>query len=148
MDRDWTLAGRQVEDFVVDLVIRCDASPGLVERAMRTLVVPGRAFARAAQGVDVAVTTVLAAVGEAAAVTCAHDALMPQLEEAGARPRSAAVVASSLGTLYALVDPTLPDEEYERLDLVDLVERHLWNRPAWDYDAYLTAERHRLAATA
>lgn len=136
------------EEFVVDLMLEFAEGEVDADAVLSDLLVPGCEVASMAGPDCLAVTTVVAATTELCAVEAVHDSLVSQLGRARQLITATAVVSVGVGSLYALVDPGLPLDEYEHLDIADLVERHVWNRPAWAYHEYVEAERRRMATTA
>lgn len=128
-------------DFVVDLIIEFadeDVDPASIASRID---LPGDAFARGSADHSVALTTIVAAEGQAAAATRVHDAVLAQLGDVAHLISRRTVSAASLGDLYGWIEPTFPDDDSPAPDLLELIEHHVWNRGAWDYEEFLIHAR-------
>jgi acetyl-CoA carboxylase carboxyltransferase component len=77
-------------------------------------------------------TALVTAEGESAAIRQVRDSVLAQLPD---RPRAtvtSVVDSVPLGDLYARLEAVLGDEELESIDVRDLVEQVMWDRPRVD----------------
>ncbi len=136
------------DEFVVDLTVEFAADEVDAEKVLSDLEVPGTVLARDASRDRLAVTTVVPAPDESSGVAAVCEAILAQLRGTAPFVVGRWVASSSVGSLLGLVDPGLPDESYATIELIDLVERHLWTQPPREYGSFVALERRRLAPSA
>ncbi|MGB8019985.1 MAG: hypothetical protein WCF04_02025 [Candidatus Nanopelagicales bacterium] len=128
-------------DFVVDLVIEFEGEGVDPASIASRIDLPGTEFARGAGDHSVALTTIVAAEEQAAAATRVHDAVLAQLSDVADLITRRTVSTASLGDLYGWIEPGFPDDDSPEPDLLQLIEHHVWNRGAWDYEEFLMHAR-------
>jgi hypothetical protein len=122
----------RMDDFVVDMVLEVDSRGIGVEDLARRICLPGMEILRTSARGTIWLTALVTAEGESAAIRGVRDSVLAQLPD---RPRAtvtSVVNSAPLGDLYARLDEVLGDEELETLDVRDLVERVMWDRPRAD----------------
>ena len=118
-----------MDDFVVDMVLEVDSRGIGVEDLARQICLPGMEILRTSVRGTIWLTALVTAEGESAAIRGVRDSVLAQLPD---RPRAtvtSVVNSAPLGDLYARLDEVLGDEELETLDVRDLVEQVMWDRP-------------------
>jgi hypothetical protein len=118
-----------MDDFVVDMVLEVDSRGIGVEDLARQICLPGMEILRTSARGTIWLTALVTAEGESAAIRGVRDSVLAQLPD---RPRAtvtSVVNSAPLGDLYARLDEVLGDEELETLDVRELVERVMWDRP-------------------
>jgi hypothetical protein len=121
-----------MDDFVVDMVLEVDSRGIGVEDLARRICLPGMEILRTSARGTIWLTALVTAEGESAAIREVRDSVLAQLPD---RPRAtvtSVVNSAPLGDLYARLDAVLGDEELETLDVRDLVEQVMWDRPRVD----------------
>lgn len=121
-----------MDDFVVDMVLEVDSRGIGVEDLARRICVPGMEILRTSAGGTIWLTALVTAEGESAAIRAVRDGVLAHLPD---RPRStvtAVVNSAPLGDLYARLQAVLSDAELEAIDVGDLVEAVMWDRPRVD----------------
>ncbi len=121
-----------MDDFVVDMVLEVDSRGIDVEDLARRICLPGMEILRTSARGTIWLTALVTAEGESAAIRGVRDSVLAQLPD---RPRAtvtSVVNSAPLGDLYARLDEVLGDEELETLDVRDLVEQVMWDRPRVD----------------
>lgn len=121
-----------MDDFVVDMVLEVDSRGIGVEDLARQICLPGMEILRTSARGTIWLTALVTAEGESAAIREVRDRVLTQLPD---RPRAtvtSVVNSAPLGDLYARLDEVLGDEELEALDVRDLVEQFMWDRPRVD----------------
>ena len=121
-----------MDDFVVDMVLEVDSRGIGVEDLARRICLPGMEILRTSARGTIWLTALVTAEGESAAIREVRDSVLAQLPD---RPRAtvtSVVNSAPLGDLYARLDSVLGDEELETLDVRDLVEQVMWDRPRVD----------------
>jgi hypothetical protein len=121
-----------VDDFVVDMVLEVDSRGIGVEEVARRICLPGMEILRASANGIIWLTALVTAEGESAAIRTVRDSVLAHLPD---RPRMSVVsvvTSAPLGDLYARLDAVLTDEELGAIDVRDLVERVMWDRPTTD----------------
>jgi hypothetical protein len=121
-----------MDDFVVDMVLEVDSRGIGVEDLARRICLPGMEILRTSARGTIWLTALVTAEGESAAIREVRDSVLAQLPD---RPRAtvtSVVNSAPLGDLYARLDAVLGDEELETLDVRDLVEQVMWDRPHVD----------------
>ena len=121
-----------MDDFVVDMVLEVDSRGIGVEDLARQICLPGMEILRTSARGTIWLTALVTAEGESAAIRGVRDSVLAQLPD---RPRAtvtSVVNSAPLGDLYARLDEVLGDEELETLDVRDLVEQVMWDRPRVD----------------
>ncbi len=121
-----------MDDFVVDMVLEVDSRGIGVEDLARQICLPGMEILRTSVRGTIWLTALVTAEGESAAIRGVRDSVLAQLPD---RPRAtvtSVVNSAPLGDLYARLDEVLGDEELETLDVRDLVEQVMWDRPRAD----------------
>ena len=121
-----------MDDFVVDMVLEVDSRGIGVEDLARRICLPGMEILRTSAKGTIWLTALVTAEGESAAIREVRDSVLAQLPD---RPRAtvtSVVNSAPLGDLYARLDAVLGDEELETLDVRDLVEQVMWDRPRVD----------------
>ena len=121
-----------MDDFVVDMVLEVDSRGIGVEDLARQICLPGMEILRTSARGTIWLTALVTAEGESAAIRGVRDSVLAQLPD---RPRAtvtSVVNSAPLGDLYARLDEVLGDEELETLDVRDLVEQVMWDRPRAD----------------
>lgn len=124
-------------DYVVDLIIEFTGEGVDPASIVRRIDLPGTEFARAFDAHSIALTTVVAAEEQVAAALRVHDAVLAQVGDVAHLITRRTVSMASLEDLYGWVEPALPDDDGGEPDLFDLIEQHVWNRGAWDYEEFL-----------
>ena len=121
-----------MDDFVVDMILEVDSRGIGVEDLARRICLPGMEILRTSARGTIWLTALVTAEGESAAIREVRDSVLAQLPD---RPRAtvtSVVNSAPLGDLYARLDAVLGDEELETLDVRDLVEQVMWDRPRVD----------------
>jgi len=121
-----------MDDFVVDMVLEVDSRGIGVEDLARRICLPGMEILRTSARGTIWLTALVTAEGESAAIREVRDSVLAQLPD---RPRAtvtSVVNSAPLGDLYARLDAVLGDHELETLDVRDLVEQVMWDRPRVD----------------
>jgi hypothetical protein len=121
-----------MDDFVVDMVLDVDSRGIDVEELARRICLPGMEILRTNARGTIWLTALVTAEGESAAIRQVRDSVLAQLPD---RPRATVtsiVDSAPLGDLYARLDAVLGDEELESIDVRDLVEQVMWDRPRVD----------------
>jgi hypothetical protein len=121
-----------MDDFVVDMVLEVDSRGIGVEDLARRICLPGMEILRTSARGTIWLTALVTAEGESAAIRRVRDSVLAQLPD---RPRSTVttVVSSApLSDLYARLDAVLGDQELGAIDIRDLVEQVMWDRPSVD----------------
>lgn len=121
-----------MDDFVVDMILEVDSRGIGVEDLARRICLPGMEILRTSARGTIWLTALVTAEGESAAIREVRDSVLAQLPD---RPRAtvtSVVNSAPLGDLYARLDAVLCDEEFETLDVRDLVEQVMWDRPRVD----------------
>lgn len=121
-----------MDDFVVDMVLEVDSRGIGVEDLARQICLPGMEILRTSARGTIWLTALVTAEGESAAIREVRDSVLAQLPD---RPRAtvtSVLNSAPLGDLYARLDEVLGDEELETLDVRDLVEQVMWDRPRAD----------------
>jgi len=116
----------------VDMVLEVDSRGIGVEDLARRICLPGMEILRTSARGTIWLTALVTAEGESAAIREVRDSVLAQLPD---RPRAtvtSVVNSAPLGDLYARLDAVLGDEELETLDVRDLVEQVMWDRPRVD----------------
>lgn len=137
----------RMDDFVVDMVLEVDSRGIGVEDLARRICLPGMEILRTSARGTIWLTALVTAEGESAAIREVRDSVLAQLPD---RPRAtvtSVVHSAPLGDLYARLDSVLGDEELETLDVRDLVEQVMWDRPRVDVRE-VDLRRVRLSSTA
>jgi hypothetical protein len=137
----------RMDDFVVDMVLEVDSRGIGVEDLARRICLPGMEILRTSARGTIWLTALVTAEGESAAIREVRDSVLAQLPD---RPRAtvtSVVNSAPLGDLYARLDSVLGDEELETLDVRDLVEQVMWDRPRVDVRE-VDLRRVRLSSTA
>lgn len=119
-------------DFVVDMVLDVDSRGIDVEELARRICLPGMEILRTNARGTIWLTALVTAEGESAAIRQVRDSVLAQLPD---RPRATVtsiVDSAPLGDLYARLEAVLGDEELESIDVRDLVEQVMWDRPRVD----------------
>jgi hypothetical protein len=122
----------RMEDFVVDMVLEVDSRGIGVEDLARRIRLPGMEILRISARGTIWLTALVTAEGESAAIRSVRDSVLAQLPD---RPRAtvtSVVNSLPLSDLYARLDAVLGDEELDTLDVRDLVEQVMWDRPRVD----------------
>lgn len=121
-----------MDDFVVDMVLEVDSRGIGVEDLARRIRLPGMEVLRTSAKGTIWLTALVTAEGESAAIREVRDSVLAQLPD---RPRAtvtSVVNSAPLGDLYARLGEVLGDEQLETLDVRDLVEQVMWDRPRVD----------------
>jgi hypothetical protein len=121
-----------MDDFVVDMVLDVDSRGIDVEELARRICLPGMEILRTNARGTIWLTALVTAEGESAAIRQVRDSVLAQLPD---RPRATVtsiVDSAPLGDLYARLEAVLGDEELESIDVRDLVEQVMWDRPRVD----------------
>ena len=121
-----------MDDFVVDMVLEVDSRGIGVEDLARRICLPGMEVLRTSARGTIWLTALVTAEGESAAIREVRDSVLAQLPD---RPRAtvtSVVNSAPLGDLYARLGEVLGDEQLETLDVRDLVEQVMWDRPRVD----------------
>ena len=121
-----------MDDFVVDMVLEVDSRGIGVEDLARRICLPGMEVLRTSAKGTIWLTALVTAEGESAAIREVRDSVLAQLPD---RPRAtvtSVVNSAPLGDLYARLGEVLGDEQLETLDVRDLVEQVMWDRPRVD----------------
>jgi hypothetical protein len=121
-----------MDDFVVDMVLEVDSRGIGVEDLARRICLPGMEILRTSARGTVWLTALVTAEGESAAIRQVRDSVLAQLPD---RPRAtvtSVVNSAPLSDLYARLDAVLGDQELEAIDVRDLVEQVMWDRPRVD----------------
>ena len=121
-----------MDDFVVDMVLEVDSRGIGVEDLARRICLPGMEILRTSARGTIWLTALVTAEGESAAIRAVRDSVLAQLPD---RPRvtvTSVINSAPLGDLYARLDAVLGDEELGSLDVRDLVEKVMWDRPRVD----------------
>jgi hypothetical protein len=114
------------------MVLEVDSRGIGVEDLARRICLPGMEILRTSAKGTIWLTALVTAEGESAAIREVRDSVLAQLPD---RPRAtvtSVVNSAPLGDLYARLDAVLGDEELETLDVRDLVEQVMWDRPRVD----------------
>jgi len=122
----------RVDDFVVDMVLDVDSRGIGIEELARRICLPGMEILRTSARGTIWLTALVTAEGESAAIRQVRDSVLAQLPD---RPRAtitSVVDCAPLGDLYARLDAVLGDEELVAIDVRDLVEQVMWDRPRVD----------------
>jgi hypothetical protein len=122
----------RMDDFVVDMVLDVDSRGIDVEELARRICLPGMEILRTSARGTIWLTALVTAEGESAAIRQVRDSVLAQLPD---RPRvtvTSVVDSAPLGDLYARLDAVLGDEQIEALDVRELVEQVMWDRPRVD----------------
>jgi hypothetical protein len=122
----------RMDDFVVDMVLDVDSRGIGVEELARRICLPGMEILRTSARGTIWLTALVTAEGESAAIRQVRDSVLAQLPD---RPRAtvtAVVDSAPLGDLYARLDAVLGDAELAAIDVRDLVEQVMWDRPRVD----------------
>jgi hypothetical protein len=122
----------RMDDFVVDMVLDVDSRGIDVEELARRICLPGMEILRTSARGTIWLTALVTAEGESAAIRQVRDSVLAQLPD---RPRvtvTSVVDSAPLGDLYARLDAVLGDEQIEALDVRELVEQVMWDRPRAD----------------
>ncbi len=136
-----------MDDFVVDMVLEVDSRGIGVEDLARRICLPGMEILRTSARGTIWLTALVTADCESAAIREVRDRVLDQLPD---RPRStitSVITSAPLGDLYARLDSVLGDEELGAIDIRDLVEQEMWDRPAVDVRD-VDLRRSRLSTTA
>jgi hypothetical protein len=121
-----------MDDFVVDMVLEVDSRGIGVEDLARRICLPGMEILRTSARGTIWLTALVTAEGESVAIREVRDSVLAQLPD---RPRAtvtSVINSAPLGDLYARLEAVLGDEELETLDVRDLVEQVMWDRPPVD----------------
>ena len=121
-----------MDDFVVDMVLEVDSRGIGVEDLARRICLPGMEILRTSARGTIWLTALVTAEGESAAIRAVRDAVLVQLPD---RPRAtvtSVVNSAPLSDLYARLNAVLGDAELDTLDVRDLVEQVMWDRPRVD----------------
>jgi hypothetical protein len=121
-----------MDDFVVDMVLEVDSRGIGVEDLARRICLPGMEVLRTSARGTIWLTALVTAEGESAAIRAVRDSVLAQLPD---RPRAtvtSVINSAPLGDLYARLDAVLGDEELGSIDVRDLVEQVMWDRPRVD----------------
>ncbi len=121
-----------MDDFVVDMVLEVDSRGIGVEDLARRICLPGMEILRTSARGTIWLTALVTAEGESAAIREVRDAVLVQLPD---RPRAtvtSVVNSAPLSDLYARLNAVLGDAELDTLDVRDLVEQVMWDRPRVD----------------
>jgi hypothetical protein len=121
-----------MDDFVVDMVLEVDSRGIDVEELAGRICLPGMEILRTNARGTIWLTALVTAEGESAAIRQVRDSVLAQLPD---RPRAtvtSVVDSAPLGDLYARLEAVLGDEELESIDVRDLVEQVMWDRPRVD----------------
>jgi hypothetical protein len=122
----------RMDDFVVDMVLEVDSRGIDVEELARRICLPGMEVLRTTARGTIWLTALVTAEGESAAIRQVRDSVLTQLPD---RPRAtvtSVIDSAPLGDLYARLDAVLGDEELEAIDVRELVEQVMWDRPRVD----------------
>ena len=122
----------RMDDFVVDMVLDVDSRGIGVQELARRICLPGMEILRTSARGTIWLTALVTAEGESAAIRDVRDRVLDQLPD---RPRTtvtSVVDSAPLGDLYARLDDVLGDEELGAIDVRDLVEQVMWDRPRID----------------
>jgi hypothetical protein len=122
----------RMDDFVVDMVLEVDSRGIGVEDLARRICLPGMEILRTSARGTIWLTALVTAEGESAAIRAVRDSVLAQLPD---RPRAtvtAVVDSAALSDLYARLDDVLGDEDLGAIEVRDLVERVMWDRPGVD----------------
>jgi hypothetical protein len=122
----------RMDDFVVDMVLDVDSRGIGVEELARRICLPGMEILRTSARGTIWLTALVTAEGESAAIRQVRDSVLAQLPD---RPRvtvTSVVDSAPLGDLYARLDAVLGDAELAAIDVRDLVEQVMWDRPRVD----------------
>jgi hypothetical protein len=137
----------RMEDFVVDMVLEVDSRGIGVEDLARRICLPGMEILRTSAHGTIWLTALVTTDCESAAIREVRDSVLAQLPD---RPRMAVtsvVTSAPLGDLYARLDAVLDDAELGDIDVRDLVEQVMWDRPRVDVrELDLRAARVRSSA--
>lgn len=123
-----------LEDVVVDLVVEVDSRGVDLDEVARSLVVPGVVLLRSASREVLWLTTVVAARDEEEAVRAVRARVLAQVGTDPGAAVATTATAITLGDLFACLDHTDPQRDLEvdlpqgRVDLLDLVAAHVWDR--------------------
>lgn len=121
-----------MDDFVVDMVLEVDSRGIGVEDLARRICLPGMEILRVSANGVIWLTALVTTEGESAAIRSVRDSVLAQLPD---RPRMSVVsvvTSAPLGDLYARLDAVLTDDELGSIDVRDLVEQAMWDRPSAD----------------
>lgn len=122
----------RMDDFVVDMVLEVGSRGIDVEALARQICLPGMEILRVSARGTIWLTALVTAEGESAAIRAVRESVLTQLPD---RPRAtvtSVVHSVPLGDLYARLDAVLGDEELGSIDVRDLVEQVMWDRPRVD----------------
>lgn len=122
----------RMDDFVVDMVLEVGSRGIDVEDLARRICLPGMEILRVSARGTIWLTALVTAEGESAAIRQVRESVLTQLPD---RPRAtvtSVVHSVPLGDLYARLDAVLGDEELGSIDVRDLVEQVMWDRPRGD----------------
>jgi hypothetical protein len=120
------------EDFVVDIVLEADSRGIGVEDLGRSVRLPGSEILRASANGSIWLTALVAADGESVAFRMARDNVLDAVLSRPGTVVASTITIAPLDDLYARLDATVTDEDLAALDLRDLVERVMWDRPTVD----------------
>ena len=121
-----------MDDFVVDMVLEVDSRGIGVEDLARRICLPGMEILRTSARGTIWLTALVTAEGESAAIRAVRDSVLAQLPDPPRATITSVINSAPLGDLYARLDAVLGDEELGSLDVRDLVERVMWDRPRVD----------------
>jgi hypothetical protein len=121
-----------MDDFVVDMVLEVDSRGIGVEDLARRICLPGMEILRTSARGTIWLTALVTAEGESAAIRAVRDSVLAQLPDPPRATVTSVINSAPLGDLYARLDAVLGDEELGSIDVRDLVEQVMWDRPRVD----------------
>jgi hypothetical protein len=121
-----------MDDFVVDMVLEVDSRGIGVEDLARRICLPGMEILRTSARGTIWLTALVTAEGESAAIRAVRDSVLAQLPDPPRATVTSVINSAPLGDLYARLDAVLGDEELWSIDVRDLVEQVMWDRPRVD----------------
>jgi hypothetical protein len=114
------------------MVLEVDSRGIGVEDLARRICLPGMEILRTSARGTIWLTALVTAEGESAAIRAVRDSVLAQLPDPPRATVTSVINSAPLGDLYARLDAVLGDEELGSLDVRDLVERVMWDRPRVD----------------
>jgi hypothetical protein len=121
-----------MDDFVVDMVLDVDSRGIDVEELARRICLPGMEILRTNARGTIWLTALVTAEGESAAIRQVRDSVLAQLPDLPRATVTSVIDSAPLGDLYARLDAVLGNEDLEAIDVRDLVEQVMWDRPRVD----------------
>jgi hypothetical protein len=125
-------SANHMDDFVVDMVLEVDSRGIGVEDLARRICLPGMEILRTSARGTIWLTALVTAEGESAAIRAVRDSVLAQLPDPPRATVTSVINSAPLGDLYARLDAVLGDEELGSIDVRDLVEQVMWDRPRVD----------------